>query len=356
MASKACLPPDSPELQFLRQRFEEVPSLPGAFRAWCSPFRPGPLGPLPPGEVHFRIDDPYQRNLPFHLSAHFVVLDGEMRREFLFRNPRFLCLLLLAEQGIRRLAQLSGNGVIALADREVALGTEAITELADKFGMYCTWHDGDGHLISPPRWLSYSWLADPTYGGRTVRERRVFQGAMARRLRELGWPARRAPSAASLNAALAVWDAREGRTGPLDDFTLGYEPAQALSLREANRRTRTSPNDYYRAFRYVIGEKYSRAEWLVSVGWVWHLREVAHSGSCKRRESGRPRGTRRDPEPDAITRFFQLLQQGTEIEVAARLADLSPPTARTLSAPQNREKVFAFAQDPANVMHLLASL
>jgi hypothetical protein len=355
MAEKTPPLPESPELEYLRRHFEELPSRPGYFRGWCSPSQLGPFEKVASGEVHFSLNDPYQRNLPFHVSAAFMVLDEAIRREFLFRNHHFSCLILFVLYGVRRLAQLTGAAPLAVADAEVAKGFAAIRELADKFGMWCHWHDGDGNILVPPQFgLAYSWLADPVYGGRTVRERRFFRQGMSNRLRQLKWPANRAPAPEYLKAALAVWDAREGWQGSPAQGTLGYDPERALSLQEACGRTGAKPDHYYRAFEYVTGHRYSAEHWLVSMGYLWLMHGLEHRSGYKRRNGGRR--PRRHEHQKAVFQFFRLLKQGTEIEVAVRLAGLSPDTAETLTAPEYRDQVLAFAGDPDAVEELLSCL
>jgi hypothetical protein len=223
--------------------------------------------------------------------------------------------------------------------------------------MRCHWHDAEGNILVPPQFdLVYSWLADQDYGGRTVRERREFRMGMSRRLRHLGWRARRAPGREYLKTALAVWDAREGWLGSPAQGTVGYDPERALPLRDALRRTGAKPEHYYRAFEYVAGHRYSAARWLASMGHLWLCHGLQHRGEFKRRNSGWREGTPRRPEHKAVVQFFRLLRRGVEIEVAVRLAGLSPDTASELMAPANRSQMIAFAADPGAVEELLSRL
>jgi hypothetical protein len=306
--------------------------------------------------VLFALNDPYQRGLPFHRSAAFMVLPPEVRWQCVWRNPKVPLLVQSASDGICQLARLSGTGPLAVADGEVTKGFDAITKLEDTFGVECLWHDGNGRLIAPPKFtLAYSWLAEPGFGGRTVRERRRFRGGLVTRLGKLTWRARRAPSMAYLSTALAVWDAREGWTGAPRFETLGYDPDRALTLREALRRAKATPEQYYRAFQYVTGHEYSAAAaWVVALGWLWQERQ--HFASVKRRNSGWRKGAPRTREHRAIADFFRLVRQGTEIEVAVQVARLSPGAARVLSAPENRDQVSSFVANPEAVQELLARL
>jgi hypothetical protein len=348
--------PESPELNLIRKKgFEEDALRPGCFHAWCSPFRPGLCGRLPEGRVLFSVSDPYQRNLPFHRSASFMVLPPEIRWEFLWRNPMVPLMVQLACEGIQRLAKLSGGGPIAVADGDVVTGFSAIIKLADRFGIECFWADDDGQLINPPCFpLAYSWLADERYGGNSVRERRQFRRWKSNRLRELQLPDRRAPGHDYLRLALDVWDAREGWVDAPRFDNLGYEPERALTLRQAVGRARATPDHYYAAFRYVSGFEYSAAAWLVTVGWVWQERQ--HSAHVKRRSGGWRKGQARDCGQQAVLQFCRLLRQGTDIEVACRLAGLTPRVTRLLASPEHRSKVTAFAADPDAVEALLAHL
>jgi hypothetical protein len=285
-----------------------------------------------------------------------MTLPPEMRWQFVWRNPMVPMLVQLAHDGIRRLAQLSGRGAVAFADGEVTVRLNAVTKLADRFGVECLWHDGNGNLIDPPRFtLAYSWLAGPGYGGATVRGRRQFRGATSRRLRDLGITARRTPSRASLDAALAVWDAREGWTGAPRIETLGYDLERTMSLEEAVQSTGSSPDHYYRAFQLVSGLDYSAAAWLVTIGWLWQERQ--HFACYKRRNSGWREGTRRrSDEERAIIRFFELLRQGIECEVAIREARLSPRASALFLSPEHRDRVLTLAAEHGAVEELLARL
>jgi hypothetical protein len=355
MADKAPLPPQSPELEFLRRHFKEVPSRPGYFRGWSSPDQLRPFEGIASGAVIFSLNDPYQRNLPFHLSAAFMALPPEARWEFLWRNPMVPLLVQTAGDGMHRLMSLCSGSPIAVADGEVTIGFHAMMKLEDWFGIRCQWHDGDGRLLDPPRFtLRYSWLADPEYGGRTVRERREFRSSMSRRLKGLKWPAQRASAAARYSDLLAIWDAREGWTAPLCYETLGYVPERALSLQVAVQRTSATPDDYYRAFKLISGHEYSSAAWLLSVGWLWLERQ--DFGHYKRRNSGWRAGTGRAVETQnrAVARFFKMLQNGLDIEIAVTQAGLTPQMAAVLTAPEHRERLIVFAADPGAVEDLLS--
>jgi hypothetical protein len=277
--------------------FPEVAGRPGWFQALADPrqFRPHLQERVAVAGVHFTLFDPDTKKLPFHRSAAFMVHPAAFRMECLFRNPECVGLSARLFECARALA--SGQG----AEDELMRLIELEHNLNDRFGLYWTVSlNRDGNLLDLPEpFLFPAFPAAPLYGRSTVRGRRAFARALAARRRHHHLKEPRQLSEDEYRRLLAVWDAREGWQGPLR----GYDPAQAVTLRKAAERTGSRAAAYYDAFRLIMGQPYSAAGWLATIGPAWTQRQEWEL--FKRRGTGRKRSGDSDDPLDRLLRLIQ---------------------------------------------------
>jgi hypothetical protein len=187
------------------------------------------------------------------------------------------------------------------------------------------------------------------WGALTRRQRSAFTKLLEKIRRDCKLPQFRQQQDDYFSRLLAVWDAREGWTGEC------YDPAQAVTLREAMQQAgEKRPDTYYRAFHLVSGVPYSDVAWDIFFGSSW--REALDPETYRRlrampmrRRAGRRKGSSAavsDQETEAeINKLVAMLKQGIEVREAVAKVNLPDDLKRILTDPENAPDVQRWAED-----------
>jgi hypothetical protein len=319
--------PGQTEWELLRQHFAEPE--PGWFQATVKPEAfPEPLRErVAMAGVCFTLHDPDCDGLPYHRRGEFLAVPQHWRIQFLLRNMSFVRLWAGFLSDVHRLS-------IALQQQQAPIPAPPCVDrllradslLRQEYGLWHLFCDENGRIINPPR---FEFIAEqPGLASMTERERRAFRSSWAERRRITGvTPRRNKRDDAYYEAALGAFDKREGCFYP----PLRYEPTEAMPLQRALAEAKATKEQYYAAFRFVTGDRYSPETWVVRQGDYWQ--KHTHYRQYKGRQSGARPGRKpmlstapqAQPTPplnsvpetmEAIERFMILVQSGMSFDEA----------------------------------------